>query len=88
MDLAQVVTVLLPIISAILGYFVKTVIDDVKQLTSQFNEFKSAVPSVYATKNDVNRDVDRVLEAIQELGRKFDSAIANRRVNDKLHGQD
>lgn len=82
MDYEKLFLFLSPIVTAVLGYFVKGVVDDVKALSKTFNDFRTEVPEKYATKYDVNRDVDKVLEAINELGKKLDSIMGSRRSTD------
>lgn len=83
MDPKDILNYIVPIVTAVIGYFLKTVITDVKELQNNFNDFRQEIPERYATKVDVNRDVDRVLDAIREVSAKLDSAIAHRRSTDR-----
>jgi uncharacterized protein YdcH (DUF465 family) len=76
--LTIVVTGLLPI----LGYFLKTVIEDVKELRQHLSEFKEEVPKVYTPKTEFERDFNRIMERFDRLDKKLDSAIGNRRAGD------
>lgn len=83
MDSKDILYYIVPIVTAVIGYFLKTVITDVKELQNNFNGFRQEIPERYATKVDVNRDVDRVLDAIHKISAKLDSAIAHRRSTDR-----
>ena len=76
--LAFVATGLLPV----LGYFLKTVIEDVKDLRQDLAKFKEEVPKVYTLKTEFERDFNRIMERFDRLDQKLDSAIATRRRED------
>lgn len=76
--LTIVITGLLPIV----GYFLKTVIEDVKELRQHLSEFKEEVPKVYTPKAEFERDFNRIMERFDRLDKKLDSVIAGRRSGD------
>ena len=76
--LTIVITGLLPIV----GYFLKTVIEDVKELRQHLSEFKEEVPKVYTSKTEFERDFNRIMERFDRLDKKLDSVIGNRRAED------
>ena len=66
----------------VLGYFLKTVIEDVKELRHDLADFKADVPKVYTPKTEFDRDFNRIMERFDRLDQKLDSAIAGRRKED------
>lgn len=66
----------------VLGYFLKTVIEDVKELRHDLANFKAEVPKVYTPKTEFDRDFNRIMERFDRLDHKLDSVIASRRKED------
>lgn len=66
----------------ILGYFLKTVIEDVKELRHDLANFKAEVPKVYTPKTEFDRDFNRIMERFDRLDQKLDSVIFGRRKED------
>lgn len=75
----EAVTAILTIILPILGYFLKTVIEDVKELRQHLAEFKVEVPKMYTPKTEFERDFSRIMERFDRLDQKLDSVIAHRK---------
>jgi hypothetical protein len=77
------ITIVLTGILPVLGYFLKTVIEDVKELRQHLAEFKEEVPKMYTPKAEFERDFNRIMERFDRLDQKLDSVIANRRAGDQ-----
>jgi len=78
----EVLTVVLTGILPILGYFLKTVIEDVKELRQHLAEFKIEVPKYYTPKAEFERDFNRIMERFDRLDQKLDTAIGHRRAGE------
>jgi hypothetical protein len=78
----EIITVVLTGILPILGYFLKTVIEDVKELRQHLAEFKIEVPKVYTPKAEFERDFNRIMERFDRLDQKLDSVIGQRRAGE------
>ena len=76
--LTIVVVGLLPVV----GYFLKTVIEDVKELRQHLAEFREEVPKVYTPKTEFERDFNRIMERFDRIDVKLDTAIGHRRVGE------
>lgn len=79
MSLESVIAFVGAALLPILGYFLKTVIEDVKELRHDLSEFKADVPKVYTPKTEFDRDFNRIMERFDRLDQKLDSVINNRR---------
>jgi hypothetical protein len=67
----EIITVVLTGILPILGYFLKTVIEDVKELRQHLAEFKIEVPKVYTPKAEFERDFNRIMERFDRLDQRL-----------------
>lgn len=76
--LTVVIVGLLPVV----GYFLKTVIEDVKELRQHLSEFKEEVPKMYTPKTEFERDFNRIMERFDRLDKKLDTAIGQRRIGE------
>ena len=76
--LTIIVVGLLPVV----GYFLKTVIEDVKELRQHLSEFKEEVPKMYTPKTEFERDFNRIMERFDRLDKKLDTAIGQRRIGE------
>lgn len=79
---SEVIVIALTGILPILGYFLKTVIEDVKELRQHLAEFKIEVPKLYTPKTEFERDFNRIMERFDRIDQKLDSAIGHRRTED------
>ena len=82
MSLESIVALVGAVFLPVLGYFLKTVIEDVKDLRHDLANFKAEVPKVYTPKTEFDRDFNRIMERFDRLDQKLDSAIASRRKED------
>lgn len=78
----EVITVVLTGILPVLGYFLKTVIEDVKELRQHLAEFKIEVPKYYTPKAEFERDFGRIMERFDRLDQKLDTVIGHRRTGE------
>lgn len=62
----------------LLGWVLKTYIDDLKRITILLNRTREEIAKEYVTKDEVHADINRVIHRLEALDTKLDRLLESR----------
>lgn len=63
---------LLGIVVTLIGYFLKSLAGDIKELERNINSCQSNLPLKYVLREDYHRDIDEIKETLSKIYQKID----------------
>lgn len=72
MEMSDLFLFLLGIVVTLIGYFLKSLANDIKELEKNINACQSNLPLKYVLREDYHRDIDEIKETLSKIYQKID----------------
>ena len=72
MEMSDLFLFLLGIVVTLIGYFLKSLAGDIKELERNINSCQSNLPLKYVLREDYHRDIDEIKETLSKIYQKID----------------
>ena len=72
MEMSDLFLFLLGIVVTLIGYFLKSLANDIKELEKNINACQNSLPHQYVLKEDYHRDIDEIKTMLANITEKLD----------------